>query len=79
MDTLHPDPPENPDFQRALQAENVRLQADGLIAQQQAAQQGYQPQPIVLFYNQNKVWTDGTTEEEWHTGTFSRSLTLCSP
>ena len=49
MDTFHPDPPENPDFQQALQAESAGLQADGLAAQQQAVQAGYQPQPIVLF------------------------------
>ena len=49
MDTFHPNPPEHADFQQALQAENAGLQADGLVAQQQAVQQGYQPQPIVLF------------------------------
>ena len=49
MDTFHPDPPDNPDFQQALQVENAGLQADGLAAQQQALQQGFQPQPIVLF------------------------------
>jgi hypothetical protein len=49
MDTFHPDPPEDSDFQQALQVENAGLQADGLAAQQQALQQGFQPQPIVLF------------------------------
>ena len=48
MDTSHPDPPDNPDVQQALQVENAGLQADGLAAQQQALQQGFQPQPIVL-------------------------------
>ena len=48
MDTFHPDPLENPDFQQALQAENAGLQADGLAAQQQAVQEGFQPLPIVL-------------------------------
>ena len=32
-----------------MQVENAGLQADGLVAQQQALQQGFQPQPIVLF------------------------------
>ena len=36
-------------FQQALQVENAGLPADGLVAQQQALQQGFQPQPIVLF------------------------------
>ena len=39
----------NPDFHQALQADNAGLQADGLVAQQQVVQQGYQPQPVVLF------------------------------
>jgi drug/metabolite transporter (DMT)-like permease len=30
MDTFQPDPPENPEFKQALQAENAGLQADGL-------------------------------------------------
>ena len=38
-----------PDFQQALQVDNAGLQADGLAAQQQALQQGSQPQPIALF------------------------------
>ncbi len=46
---FHPDPPENLDFQQALQVENAGLQADGLVAQQQALQQGFQLEPIVLF------------------------------
>ena len=49
MDTFHPDPPENLDFQQALQAETAGLQADGLVAHQQVVQAGYQPPPIVLF------------------------------
>ena len=49
MDTFHPDPPENIDFQQALQEDTAGLQADGLAAQQQAWQQGFQPQPIVFF------------------------------
>ena len=49
MDTFQPDPPENPDFQQALQAENAGLQADGLAAQQQAVNAGFQSPPIVLF------------------------------
>ena len=70
MDTFHPDPPENPDFQQALQVENARLQADGLAARQQAVQQGFQPQPIVLFTAEEsrKIWN----EEKWYIGTISR-------
>ena len=49
MDTFHPDTQYNPYVQPALQAENAALQVYGLAAQQQAVQQGYQPQPIVLF------------------------------
>ena len=49
MDTFHPDPPENPDFQQALQAEYAGLQADGLAAQQQAVQAVFRPPPIVHF------------------------------
>ena len=48
-DTFHPDTRYNPHFQQALQAENAALQVDGLAAQQQAVQHGYQPQPMVLF------------------------------
>ena len=49
MDTFHPDPPEILISNKALQVDNAGLQADGLAAQQQALQQGLQPQPIVLF------------------------------
>ena len=49
MRTFQPDPPESPDVQQALQAENAGLQADGLVAQQQVVLAGYQIPPIVLF------------------------------
>ena len=49
MDTFHPDPPDNPDCQLALIADNAGMQADGLVAQQQVVQAGFRPQPIVLF------------------------------
>jgi len=60
IDTFHPDPPEHPDFQQALQVENAGLQADGLVAQQQAVQQGFQPQPIVLFTPEEglQIWNN---------------------
>ena len=71
MDTFHPGPPENLDCQQALQVGNAGLQADGLAAQQQAAQQGFQLQPIVLFTVEEGL-ENGTTDEEWYTGTISR-------
>ena len=49
MDTCQADPAENGDFQAPLQLENAQLQADGLQAQQMAAQAGLQPPPILLF------------------------------
>jgi hypothetical protein len=60
MDTVHPDPPENQYFQQALQADNAGLQADGLVAQQKALQQGFQPQPIVLLTPEEGLatWTN---------------------
>ena len=37
MDTVPPDPLDNPEFQLALQAENAGLQVDGQAAQQLSA------------------------------------------
>ena len=71
MDTFRVDPPENPDVQQVLQAENAGLQADGLAAQQQVVQAGFQPHPIVLFFPLKKAWKDGTTGKSWRTGTTS--------
>ena len=42
-------PPENQEFQVALQAENAQLQADGLAMQQQVVQARVQLVPSVLF------------------------------
>jgi hypothetical protein len=63
MDTFHPDPPENLDFQQALQVDNAGLQADCVAAQQQALQQCFQPQPIVLFTPEEGLerWTNRRT------------------
>jgi len=49
MDTFRADPPENQEFQVALQAENAQLQADGLVMQQQVVQAGLQTLHFVLF------------------------------
>ena len=49
MDTFQADPPENQEFQVALQAETAQLQADGLVMQQPPGQASVQPVPLVLF------------------------------
>ena len=49
MDTFQADPPDNPEFLAALQADKAQLQADGLAMQQQVALAGVQLVPTILF------------------------------
>ena len=49
MATFQADPPENQEFQLALQAGNAQLQADGFAMQQQVVMAGVQLVPIILF------------------------------
>ncbi len=72
MDTFQADPPENQEFQVALQAENAQLHADGLAMRQQVVQAGLQLVPFVLSIVGKKGLNDGTTRSADHTHDNSR-------
>ena len=73
MDTFQADPPENQEFQVALQAENAQLQADGVAMQQQAVQAGLQPAPIVRCTMEEGLERWNNQKRRAHRGQFPLS------
>ena len=73
MDTFQADPPENQEFQVALQAESAQLQADGQAMQQQAVQAGLQLVPLVLFTLEEGLERWNNQKRRAHRGQFPLS------
>ena len=78
MDTFQADPPDNQEFQLALQADNAQLQADGLAMQQQVVQAGVQLVPTILFTMEEGLERWNNQKRRAHRGQFPLSDHLCT-
>jgi hypothetical protein len=73
MDTFQADPPENNEFQVALQADNAQLRADGLAMQQQVVQAGLQLVQTVLCTMEEGLERWNSQKRRAHRGHFPLS------